>query len=66
MNSENSVEFKPPCQHLRNKEMFYQGQEDDPYASGIYWCCKTQENFGPDGSAAGKNECCAGRSCYVG
>ena len=55
------------CRHLRNKEMHYHalGQEDDEFASGIHWCGKTQEAFGPDGQSAGKTDCCAGRSCYV-
>jgi hypothetical protein len=60
-------EIKLPCKHLRNKEMYYQndGQEDDQYASGLFWCTKTHENFGPDGESAGKNECCSSRSCYI-
>ena len=57
----------PPCRHLRNKEMHYQGlgQADDEFASGIHWCAQTQEAFGPDGQSADKTDCCAGRSCYV-
>ena len=56
-----------PCRDLRSKEMYYQGAgHEDEYASGVYWCAKTQEGFGPDGQPAGKMECCAGRSCYVG
>ena len=51
---------------MRCKEMYYHGQQEDEYASGIYWCSKTQENFGPDGQPVGKTDCCAGRSCYVG
>lgn len=63
--SEQTVQFKAPCRYLRNKEMFYQGAEDDEFASGIVWCSKTHENFGPDGVAADKKECCSGRACYV-
>jgi hypothetical protein len=55
-----------PCRNLRCKEMYYHGQVEDEFASGVYWCSKTQENFGPDGEPAGKTDCCAGRSCYVG
>jgi len=60
-------QLQSPCRHLRNKEMHYQtpGQEDDEFASGLHWCSKTQESFGPDGQQAGKSECCAGRDCYV-
>lgn len=56
------------CRNLRCKEMFYQEAlpENDPFASDIFWCSKTQESFGPDGEPAGKKECCAGRACFVG
>lgn len=55
-----------PCRNLRSKEMFYEpyGAPEDQFSSGIYWCGKTQENFGPDGEPCGKSECCAQRSCY--
>jgi hypothetical protein len=64
---ENAPRLHTPCRYLRNKEMHYQspGQEDDPFASGIHSCAKTQEAFGPDNEPAGKTECCAGRVCYV-
>jgi hypothetical protein len=57
-----------PCQNLRSKEMFHSepGAEDDAYSSGIYWCLKTHEGFGPDGQPTGRKACCAGRSCFVG
>ena len=57
-----------PCRHLRNKEMYHQAdwQKEDAFSSGIHWCAKTQENFGPDGQAVEKSACCAGRNCYVG
>jgi hypothetical protein len=45
--------------------MYYQGNEDDEYSSGIYWCARTQETFGPDGQVAGKIDCCAGRACFL-
>ena len=56
-----------PCRHLRSKEMYHQdyGQAEDEFSSGIYWCGKTQENFGPDGQSCGKGECCATRPCYL-
>ena len=61
------AEFKVPCRHLRSKEMYYQdfGAPEDPYSSGIYWCGKTQESFGPDGHSCGKDECSGQRSCYL-
>ena len=66
-NCDISPNVQTPCRHLRNKEMYYQGsgQEDDEFASGIHWCAKTQEAFGPDGQEAGKTQCCAERACYV-
>lgn len=60
--------MKIPCRHLRSKEMYYQdyGAPDDEFSSGIYWCGKTQENFGPDGAPCGKGECSGERTCYLG
>jgi hypothetical protein len=56
-----------PCRNLRNKEMYYEnpGQAEDDCASGVYWCMKTHEGFGPDGQPVGKTDCCIGRTCYV-
>jgi hypothetical protein len=55
------------CRNLRSKEMYHQphDQAEDEFSSGLYWCGKTCENFGPDGQSVGKSECCTGRSCYV-
>lgn len=58
-----------PCKVLRSKEMFYEApdqESDDAFASGAYWCGKTQEPFGPDGEPAEKEACQCGRSCYIG
>jgi len=65
--SSSSPQFQLPCRYLRNKEMYYQGlgQAEDEFSSGVFWCAKTHENFGPDGELAGKAECCPGRSCYA-
>ena len=57
--------FQIPCRHLRNKEMYYQAAEDDEFASGIHWCGKTHESFGPDGEPVSKKDCCEGRACYL-
>lgn len=67
MSSDPVPSSQSPCQHLRSKEMYYQEVEDDndPYASGIYWCTKTHEGFGPDGEPVTKADCCANRKCYV-
>ena len=55
------------CKYLRSKEMYYQGlnPEEDAFSSGVYWCSKTYEAFGPDGESADRTECCPGRSCYT-
>ena len=66
-NEEKSLNIRIPCRHLRNKEMYHQdlGQEEDQYSSGLFWCGKTHESFGPDGQPVGKNDCCAGRTCHI-
>jgi hypothetical protein len=62
---ENSQKFELPCKYLRSKEMYYQAAEDDSFASGVYWCTRTHEAFGPDGGPVAKAECCAGRTCFL-
>lgn len=54
------------CKCMRSKEMYHEayGKEDDLYASGIYWCNKTYETFGPDGLEVGSEECLPGRECF--
>jgi hypothetical protein len=61
------AEFRVPCRHLRSKEMYYQdfGAPEDAYSSGIYWCGRTQESFGPDGHSCSQEECGGQRSCYL-
>jgi hypothetical protein len=69
MNNSNSApKFEAPCRHLRSKEMYYQplSQQDDEFSSGLYWCNKTQESFGPDGDCVSKEKCCAARACFSG
>jgi hypothetical protein len=58
--------LKTPCRHLRCKEMYYQAPTEGGFASGVHWCSKTQENYGPDGDPVDKTACCTGRKCYVG
>ena len=66
MNNPNeSAGFEIPCRNLRSKEMYYEASEDDEFASGIYWCTKTHESFGPDGEPVAKKQCCEGRLCYI-
>ena len=65
-NPESSTRLQVPCRHLRCKEMYHRpaGQEDDAFSSGLYWCTRTHENFGPDGQPVGKSECGADRACF--
>ena len=69
MNPSNpSTRLRMTCPKLRSKEMYHEtpGQDDEAFASGLFWCMKTHETFGPDGQPAGKEECCEGRGCYGG
>ncbi|MHB8734925.1 MAG: hypothetical protein ACYC6M_06440 [Terriglobales bacterium] len=55
------------CRRLRCKEMFIDPAVNLNIASsgsGIFWCVYTQNCLGPDGAAAGHEECRATRSCY--
>lgn len=54
------------CKHLRSKEMFYESKtaKADKYDSGIFWCHCTEKCLGPDGEAAGDDECGSDRSCF--
>ena len=66
MNNANEVtSLQVPCRNIRSKEMFYQAADDDEFASGIYWCNKTHEDFGPDGEPVSKKRCCETRSCFL-
>jgi hypothetical protein len=67
-NPDSTAQFQVPCRNLRNKEMYHQpaGQEEDQFSSGLCWCIRTHESFGPDGQPVSKQECCAGRACYGG
>jgi len=64
--SESATRFQIPCRHLRSKEMYHQpaAQEDDQFSSGLYWCTRTHENFGPDGQPVTRKECCGTRTCF--
>ena len=65
--SETTSRVKAFCRHLRSKEMYYapDAQQEDEFSSGLYWCLKTQESFGPDGEPAGRRDCCQGRACFL-
>jgi hypothetical protein len=65
--TESAPQFEIACLNLRSKEMYHQaaGQEEDQFCSGLYWCGRTNETFGPDGQPVGKSECSGGRPCYA-
>lgn len=65
MNKPETPALDLPCRYLRSKEMYYEGAADDEFASGIYWCNRTSESFGPDGEPCDKKQCCANRTCFV-
>lgn len=56
-----------PCRHLRSKEMYYQpyAAPEDEFSSGVYWCGKTLENYGPDGEPCSRGQCRAQRACFL-
>ena len=66
--SHSSTRIQLVCPKLRSKEMYYEqpGQEEEDFSSGLFWCMKTNETFGPDGRPIGKEECQEGRGCYCG
>ena len=66
-NEQTSQTSSIPCRYLRCKEMYYQepGAPEDEFSSGIYWCTRTQDNFGPDGKSCGKCDCGPERACYL-
>ncbi|MBI2426056.1 MAG: hypothetical protein HYV27_24745 [Candidatus Hydrogenedentes bacterium] len=54
------------CKCLRSKEMYHEryGKAEDACSSGVYWCNKTYDNFGPDGGEVSQEECFPGRECF--
>ena len=62
----------PPCRFLRSKGMYVYtdgsyGESHEDYDNTIYWCQKTQKDFGPDHAYVGRPDCCeASRGCYEG
>jgi hypothetical protein len=64
----NTPEIRKPvamCKNLRCKEMYYQAFDSSDGATPMaFWCTKTMETFGPDGSAVDNQECIPGRKCF--
>ena len=65
MNESDTPALSLPCRYLRCTEMYYEGSQEDEFASGIYWCNRTNESFGPDAEPCDKKRCCANRTCFV-
>ena len=64
-------ELRTRCVHLRTKAAFFpipgENESPNPFATAIWWCGRTCEALGPDGSAAHPTGCDApGRRCYDG
>jgi hypothetical protein len=63
------AELRTRCLQLRTKAAFFpipgSLEQANPYPTAIWWCERTCEALGPDGSAAHPSTCDApGRSCY--
>ena len=67
-------ELRVRCVWLRTKAMYVNrpqpGDPEPPFTSAVWWCLKTCEALGPDGSTAGPRLCDApdasARRCYEG
>ena len=64
-------ELRTRCLHLLTKEAFLEIPSDSERAfqadEPIWWCDKTGDPLGPDGSEACRKDCHGpGRSCYQG
>jgi hypothetical protein len=59
----------PVCRHLRNKEMYVQGQDcEEAFVSSQssgYRCLRTQFVTGPDDALCLPELCQPGRDCFV-
>ncbi len=63
--------LKIRCVHLCTKAAFQPLPDEDelanPYDTAAWWCARTTEALGPDGSAAADGDCDGpGRECYEG
>jgi hypothetical protein len=58
----------PACVHLRNKEMYVDGDRqslDKAAEQGAHcWCNLTQHILGPDQADVQRQTCVPGRTCY--
>ena len=66
-----STDKLPPCMNLRSKAIYVTGDPDpqSPEEEGSTrfncWCNKSQHVIGPDELLVDRDECVAGRSCYI-
>lgn len=63
------TELRVRCVQLRTKAAYFpipgKSDEANPYPTAIWWCGRTCEALGPDGSAAQPGACdTIGRRCY--
>lgn len=65
-----TVSLQVSCQNLRHKLMYVDmrqntpGLVDDSSDTRIFFCNKTQDQFGPDNEPVGPKDCSQSRSCY--
>ncbi len=65
-----TVNLQPACRHLRHKLMYVDmrqttpGLVDDSSDTRIFFCTKTQDQFGPDNEPVSPKDCGKSRSCH--
>jgi hypothetical protein len=65
------AELKVRCVWLKTKAAYFPlpvaGDVENPFPTGCWWCQKTGEGLGPDGSFADPRGCDAAttRACYT-
>ena len=70
MHPSRPVQLKVCCYNLRHKMMYVderedvRGMVDDSSDTRIYFCAKSQESLGPDGTPVHPADCTPSRDCY--
>ncbi len=70
MGTNETVRLQPACLDLRHKLMecdvrhMVPGMVDDSSDTRVFFCGRTQDQFGPDGAPVDPDSCHTGRGCY--
>lgn len=70
MGTNETVRLQPACFDLRHKLMecdsrhMVRGMVDDSSDTRVFFCAKTQDQFGPDGETVDPDVCHTGRACH--